>query len=186
MQFRGAVFFLIAVMGLLLFDHDHHKENLAEYRILFLKARRRACVWQIIGFEMKSVFSHSHTPFPDKPSLETGLSIKQSFISTLSEKHILWPLIFFTIEWTNKFFSVKCLSDDTHSNVIKVLFHHVTNLTGLADHKVSDLSVLRVTKNYWSIEELRKLGRFMTIIISGWSRTSVCDAVSPRWLQQCC
>ena len=44
LQFRGAVFFLIAVMGLLLFDHDHHKENLAEYRILFLKARRRACV----------------------------------------------------------------------------------------------------------------------------------------------
>ena len=42
----------------------------------------------------------------------------------------------------NKFFSVICLSDDTHSNVIKVLFHHVTNLTGLADHKVSDLSVL--------------------------------------------
>ena len=44
LQFRGAVFFLIAVMGLLLFDHDHHKENLAEYRILSRKARRKGCV----------------------------------------------------------------------------------------------------------------------------------------------
>ncbi len=31
-QFRGAVFFLIAVMGLLLFDHDD--DTIAEYSIL--------------------------------------------------------------------------------------------------------------------------------------------------------
>ena len=31
-QFRGAVFFLIAVMGLLLFDHDDYKAHSSEGR----------------------------------------------------------------------------------------------------------------------------------------------------------
>ena len=45
------MFFLIAVMGLLLFDHDHHKENLAEYRILSCKAGESMCLtnkWMFI------------------------------------------------------------------------------------------------------------------------------------------
>lgn len=147
LQFRGAVFFIIAVMGILLFDHDdlhthsddHILMSVDELVLVILVNRPWSLFWDKSMFETYTILLRALTLHFRIKFWWNSFTTPHPCLGNFKNRAtfcLIGPWIKnyeITLTWPWQFSPDK----HKHHSFITHLFNHITQLTGLSDHIVS-------------------------------------------------